>query len=353
VQAWILEEIGQLHQKETKLPKLHRGEALVSLSAVGICGSDLPRIYKDGAHRMPLIPGHEFSGTVVAVHTEGDSAWIGKQVGIYPLIPCRSCIACKQETYELCRSYRYLGSREDGGFAEYVKVPLENLIALPKQVTAQQGAMLEPMAVAVHAMRQMKWEQTEPIVVCGLGTIGLLLVMFLLDRGANNILAIGNHPHQLAKAKELGLSKEQLCDASKESVTEWVQARTFGQGAACFFECVGANRTIYQAIQCTMPSGRICLVGNPKADIHFDKQTYWKILRNQIEVKGSWNSTFFSKVGEQSDWEYVLERLQTGRITPEKLISHRFSFTQLKDALEMMYHKEEAYAKVMICFENK
>ena len=127
---------------------------LIAVKACGICGSDIPRAYRDGAHNMPLVIGHEFSGCVSAVCDGVSSEWIGKNVGVFPLIPCRKCKPCLNRQYEMCRHYDYLGSRSNGGFAEYVTVPEWNIIELPEGVSYEAAAMIEPMAVAVHAMRR-------------------------------------------------------------------------------------------------------------------------------------------------------------------------------------------------------
>ena len=179
MRAWKLYNIGDIRCEETERPVPGRGEALVRVRAAGICGSDIPRIYRDGAHRMPLVPGHEFSGEVAETGGGTAGGWEGKRVAVFPLIPCRSCPACRMGGYEMCRRYSYLGSRQDGGFAEYTAVPQENLIPIPDSVTFEDAAMLEPMAVAVHAMRRIGVSADDHIAICGVGTIGLLLYMFL------------------------------------------------------------------------------------------------------------------------------------------------------------------------------
>ena len=134
MKAWVLHGVNDIRLEEKEEPQLRADEALVCVKAAGICGSDIPRIYKTGAHVHPLIPGHEFSGQVVKVGHKADIKWLHKRVGIFPLIPCRKCAACQRQQYELCRDYGYLGSRRNGGFAEYTAVPQWNLIELPDRV---------------------------------------------------------------------------------------------------------------------------------------------------------------------------------------------------------------------------
>lgn len=351
MKAWVLHNIGDVRYEDVDIPSVSEKEVLVKVRAVGICGSDIPRIYRDGAHRMPLIPGHEFSGEVVEVGSISDMKWLHKRVGVFPLIPCFSCAACKKGRHEMCRQYDYLGSRRDGAFAEYVTVPVENLIELPDNVTFEQAAMLEPMSVAVHAMRKVAVKQTDVVVVCGLGTIGIFLVMLLLECGVKNVLAVGNKDFQRDKVVELGLAGSQFCDSRQEDVETWVDLHTDKARADVFFECVGRNETVLQALNLTAPGGSICLVGNPYTDMHFDKQSYWKILRNQLNITGTWNSSFFSGRADDkqrdTDWSYVLGLLAKEQIAPEQFVSHRLNLEHLDKGFCIMRDKTEDYLKVM------
>ena len=105
MKAWILNSIGNIRLSDTDIPDPHPGEVRVRVMAAGICGSDIPRIYKTGAHRMPLIPGHEFSGVVESIGKDAPAYWQGKRVGVYPLIPCMDCGPCKTGHFEMCRHY--------------------------------------------------------------------------------------------------------------------------------------------------------------------------------------------------------------------------------------------------------
>lgn len=351
MKAWVLHEIGRLQYENVEEPVPAKDEVIIAVKATGICGSDIPRIYRNGAHKMPLIPGHEFSGEVVQNGKGVDKKWLYKKVGVYPLIPCRKCIACQKQQYEMCRNYSYLGSRQNGGYAEYVAVPAANLIALPEKVSYEEAAMLEPMAVAVHAIKKVKIERADIVVVCGLGTIGLLLLMFLKEKGVSNILAIGNKEFQKQIFLKMGLKEDSFCDSRNQDVGKWLMEHTRGCGADVFFECVGKNETFAQAIDNAAPAGRICLVGNPYSDMALEKQTYWKILRNQLIVTGTWNSSFTGKADDE--WHDILKLLEEKKIMPSELISHRFLLSELQQGLCIMKNKGvreegmEDYVKIM------
>ncbi len=337
-------------------PQAGAGEVLVKVEACGICGSDIPRAYRDGAHNMPLIIGHEFAGEVDSCGEGVDKDWQGKHVGVFPLIPCMKCDCCKIRKYEMCSNYSYLGSRRDGGFAEYVSVPEWNLIELPDCVGFDSAAMMEPMAVAVHAIRQAfrtKGYDIEDVtelidkkvVVVGLGTIGLLVVMFLKDLGFKNVYTIGNKELQKKMVADLGVDEEDFCDINVWDEIDWIRGNTNAKGADYLFECVGNSRSLDACIYGAAPEAVICTVGNPGGDMDLHRHAYWQILRNQLTLVGTWNSSFTHE--DSDDWHYVLERVQQGNIHPEKLITHIFPLEDIVEGFEIMRDKKEAYVKVM------
>ncbi|MCR5119052.1 MAG: galactitol-1-phosphate 5-dehydrogenase [Lachnospiraceae bacterium] len=346
MKAWVLKDIGDIKYEEVPLQEPGSGFVMIKVMAAGICGSDVPRVYRTGAHRMPLIPGHEFSGMVEETGEGTDPQLKGKRVGVFPLIPCRKCGPCRQQLYEMCRDYDYLGSRRDGAFAEYVCAPADNLIELPSGVSFETAAMLEPMAVAVHAMRKgtSGIVKDAAVCVCGLGTIGLMLCAFLKDAGFERIIAVGNKDSQKERAADAGIAADAFIDSRDGGVSEKI--KDICGGADLYFECVGKNECLSYGVEAAAPGGRIVTVGNPASDMLLEKNIYWKILRNQLDIRGTWNSSF---TGEESDdWHYVLDRLNAGGINAEKFISHRLRLTELDKGLKIMRDKTEDYCKVMI-----
>ncbi len=384
MKAQILYGIGNIKYTEVEEPTPKDGEALIKLSACGICGSDIPRIYKTGARNMPLVPGHEMTGTVKECAPRPEL--VGRRVGIFPLIPCKKCAHCKAGHYEMCENYNYLGSRCDGGFAEYVSAPVWNLIPLPDDISDDEAAMLEPMCVAVHAIREIgliskvtaqdgskqwttggagtdKADIQPAIAVCGLGTIGLFVAMFLKDAGYRNVFCIGNKDIQKKKLLELGYTEDDYCDVRYGEPATYIKEKTGGAGADYYFECIGRPESYEQAVKCAAPLGKVMLVGNPAADMDLPRETYWKILRNQLTLKGTWNSSY------PDDWTYVAERLTawsrlrdqggskigdagendaSAPMNPSSLITHRFNLEDMDLGLSIMKNKSEEYIKVMV-----
>ena len=345
MKAYVLHGIGDIRYEEMANPVPKSNEVILKVRACGICGSDIPRIYITGAHRHPLVPGHEFAGIVCEIGDHVDPSLLGVRTGVFPLLPCKSCMQCQSGHYEMCSNYGYLGSRNNGGFAEYVAVPSWNLLPLPGNVSFEEAAMIEPMAVAVHAMRKVSPKTDDYVTVCGLGTIGLLLIMFLKDCGIKNILAIGKKDFQKEKALQLGINQQNFCDIRETDANTWIMNQTHGKGTNIFMECVGKNDTFIQSLESISPAGKIMLIGNPLSDMFLPQNDYWQILRKQLTILGTWNSSYTGKTDD--DWHYVLQRLEKGIIHPSDLISHRLPFGQLEKGMQLMRDKSMDYVKVM------
>lgn len=344
MKAHVLEAVGQLTYKDVPTPQLKEDEVLVEVVNAGICGSDVPRIFKTGTYHFPTIPGHEFAGVVCQVEAEENRRLLGQKVGVFPLIPCMKCEQCKKKAYEMCKSYNYLGSRTDGGFAEYVAVPVWNLIELPSEVSFEDAAMLEPTCVALHAIRQAEFKDVQSAVVYGCGTIGTLVLQWLTAMGVKRLYAVGTRKEQ----QELvtALTEGIFCNCREENPVDFVRKQTDGAGVDIVFECVGVSESINNAVSLVRAGGQVVLVGNPAGDITFDKQIYWKILRQQLKLYGTWNSSFTKE--KEDDWQTAVRAIQEGKIRPAAQITQRFSFEKLHDGLEVMQDKGVFTNKVMI-----
>lgn len=355
MKALVLHDIGKIeYEQNEKIPEISEGEVLVHVRAVGVCGSDIPRIYTTGAHKMPLIVGHEFSGEVKKV-LPGDEEYLGKRVGIFPLIPCMKCESCTKKEYQTCENYDYLGSRRNGGFAEYVSVPKWNLICLPENISYEEAAMIEPMAVAVGAIKKTSLETMEDktkktALVIGQGTIGQFVTMFLKEKGIKKVIVIGNKKIQKKVAKSFGVEENEFVDEKKEDVYKKVMEVTAGKGADYVFECVGKNATISDAIKLSGKNAEIIYIGNPEGNITIDKKVFWDILRKQITIKGTWNSNYFGPKDKKTisdDWDYVIKKMEEKKIDPQKVITKRCCLETLEESLEIMKNKSEENIKIM------
>lgn len=345
MKAYVLNAIGQLDFMEVAEPVLKEGQVLVEVKASGICGSDIPRIYENGTYHFPTIPGHEFSGVVRKVSSKAQESWLNKRVGIFPLIPCQKCPSCKDKNYEMCLSYDYLGSRSDGGYAEYVAVPEWNLIELPDDISFETAAMLEPVAVGIHALKRIDASKAETAVVFGPGTIGLLMAQWLKILGVQKVILVGTREEQRELAGCLGF--EYFINRKKEDAIEKVLELTDGQGADIVVECTGYGSVLCDCLNVAKRGGDILAVGNPHGDVQIDRDTYWKLLRKQLRITGTWNSSFTPEY-DKDDWRDTINVISSGDLKPQEQITHRLQFNELHKGLEMMRDRSEYYNKVML-----
>lgn len=355
MKAYVLQGIGQLNYTDVPMPKLKSGWALVQVKAAGICGSDIPRIFQTGTYHFPTIPGHEFAGKVVEVFDEKDKNWIGKRVGIFPLIPCRECFVCREGQYEMCRNYDYLGSRRDGGFAEYAAVPVWNLVELPEEMSMEAAAVLEPASVALHAVRRLKITSNDTAALYGLGTIGLIVAQWLRIFGIRKVYAVGHHAEHGEMMKNTSSKEYEYYNAcgfkngETEDSVSWIMEQTKGEGVSIAIDCAGTNETLTNCLHCVRPGGQVLAVGNPKGDMKLEKDSYWKILRNQISLTGTWNSSFCHS--KEDDWHTVIEMHGKGGLFLTEFITHRFAFEELKKGLSIARERKVPQNKIMIVNE--
>lgn len=355
MKAYVLEGINQLEYKEIDKPSLSAGYVLVEVHAAGICGSDIARVFTTGTYHFPTIPGHEFSGIVVEAFDEQGASWVGKRVGVFPLIPCQECSSCQKQQYEMCSNYNYLGSRCDGGFAEYVAVPIWNLIELPDGVSYQEAAMLEPASVALHAVRRLVMDDVSFVALFGLGTIGIIIAQWLHIYGVKTVIATGHSNKHGEVMKRVASRDYTYIEASTKSalleseVVEEILKLTDGLGVDVVLDCVATSDSLIDALACVRAGGQVVIVGNPKGDIGIDKNTYWKILRKQIRLTGTWNSSFMHS--SDDDWNIVLQECAKGNLHLKELITHCLSFDELHRGLAIMRDRTEYRNKVMIVKE--
>ena len=176
--------------KEEPIPKLCSGEALIKVKYVGICGSDIA-IYTGKNHRakLPVIPGHELVGEITEISDEGKSDFkIGDRITVLPTLACEKCELCMGGKRHLCKSIHFIGIQTDGGYAEYVKVPVNNLYHLPDSLSFEKGVLVEPLAVAIHAVRLANVQIGDKALIIGAGPIGLLVAMIARLSGCLNVI---------------------------------------------------------------------------------------------------------------------------------------------------------------------
>ncbi|MBR4375915.1 MAG: galactitol-1-phosphate 5-dehydrogenase [Spirochaetia bacterium] len=313
MKACVLHAIKDIRYEEVQNPAVKSGEVLVKIGACGICSSDLDRVFRTGAYHFPVVLGHEMAGQVISAAPDVDQSFIGKYVVVYPLLPCFECESCQKGFYAQCKSYNYFGSRCDGGYAQYLSVPVWNIKPFAETVPFTHAALCEPAAVAWNAVSKAGVKNNNKVLIVGTGLIGIVAGLWARKKGADVAFKARN----IQKAefiKALGFDKVQ---------------NDFEEGSfdICM-ECVGTNNSIADSLKYVKARGTVVFVGNPQSDVVLDKKIYWKILRQELVIKGVWNSSY------PSDWEAVLENI--GSLPCDKLITHKFKLSDGMDAFNIL-----------------
>lgn len=343
MKACALETIGGLSYREVPTPVAKEGEVLLRIRASGICSSDVDRVYRSGTYRYPTILGHEFSGEIVALGEGCSSDLLGKRAVVFPLLPCFSCASCQEEQYPRCEQYQYFGSRNDGGFAEYLAVPLWNLVFFSESLSFELAALCEPSAVALHAIRLAGDCQGKSVAVVGNGTIGLLTGMWAKVMGASSVFLVGRGALTTKVAQEMGF--QHSINSQETDVPDYIRQENKGSLADIVIEMAGSSSAISMGIECCTSGGTMVLTGNPEGDMSLDRAIYWRILRQELTLKGSWNSSYSTTV---HDWKDTILAMEEGKFSPKELITYTFPLEDWEKAFDILRNPEEKSLKIQL-----
>lgn len=325
----VIEKSGSLVIEPSEKLTAREGECVFSVKACGICGSDLPRAFANGAYFYPIVVGHEFSG-VVKESTR--ASLVGTRAAVFPILPCGECAFCKKQAWASCTHYDYYGSRRDGGMQSELLIKEENLVFLPDGVSYEAGAMVEPMAVCLHAVKKAKISDSSRVLVYGAGTIGLLCAMWARALGAASVCVKDIDEERLAFAARLGF------------------AAYDGGAVDTVIEASGAPTVLNDAISLCEAEGCIVLVGHGKRDVTVEHTHFVQILRKQLTLFGSWNSDFSDAA---NDWKESIEAIADGRIDPVPLITHTLPLAEAPGAFGIAAERKEFCNKVMVVTDDE
>ena len=329
MKAAVLHAVNDLRYEDVQMPEFKEGEVLLKVKAAGVCGSDIPRIFTKGTYHFPTIPGHEFAGQIVA----GDPELVGRKAAVFPLLPCRKCAACEVGEFANCSDYDYYGSRRDGAFAEYIAIDKRNLILMDDSVSYEAASMMEPGAVARCAIRKCEIKLGDTVVIFGAGPIGLIAAQWAKVAGAGLVRIVDISPEKIEFAKKFGF---ELYDSERDGKAD------------CVIEGTGVTPGLNNCIDAVKSHGTIVLMGNPAHDMTIKQSVYSQILRKEVTLKGTWNSSYNQVV---NDWYATADAMKNGTVKYEELITHKFPLEKCHEALEMMRDKKEFFTKVTFVFD--
>lgn len=334
MKALVLHAVGDLRIEEVPTPTPGSGEVLVRVAFCGVCGSDIPRVFSKGTYHFPTIPGHEFAGTVAAWGDGVTDLVVGQGVEVFPLLWCGRCVACEVGEYARCEDYGYLGSRNDGGFAEYVVAPRRNLLPLPAGVGLDAAAMTEPAAVALHALRRVGESLVgQSVAVFGAGPIGLMVGQWARIMGASRVTMLDVAPEKLDVAKALGF--------------EAVSSSVASIDADVAVDAAGAPSSLLAAAESVNAAGTVVMLGNPTRDFVLPPAVWSQLMRREAKLVGTWNSQY-RQFGEHDDWHITLEAIASGQLNVLSLVTHRVPLSEGLTALETMRDQPATVGKILL-----
>ncbi|QTP58365.1 zinc-binding alcohol dehydrogenase family protein [Billgrantia antri] len=320
---------------EVEVPRAAVGEVLVKVAFAGICGSDMHIIHGDNAFvRFPRITGHEFAGTVEALGEGAEGIEIGDRVCIDPVISCGKCYPCRIGRPNVCSALQVIGVHRDGGFEEWVNVPVGNVHRLPEGLGLEAGALVEPYSIAANVLERMQPLRGDRLLVYGAGVIGLTILQMARAQGIEDITVVDLIDERLTTARELGATRTWH---GKEDIEGAVSELTGGEGIPLIADAACVPALLPQMLRIASPAGRIGLLGfNPTpSDL-----VQLEVIKKELTLVGSrLNNRKFPD---------VLDRMASGRLDPLALVSHRLPFDEMPGAIDMLDHHPERARKVLI-----
>jgi len=313
----------------------------VAVKACGICGSDVHGMDgSTGRRRPPIIMGHEAAGAVAGVGDRASGLSVGDSVTFDSTIYCGECDYCRAGQINLCDRRRVLGVscedyRQHGAFAEFVAVPQRIVYRLPPGLPFEHAALVEPFAIALHAIRRASPGLNDVVVVIGAGMIGLALVQALSHTGCGKLIVVDVAPDRLARASKLGATE--TIDSGKDDPSKSIQDLTRGRGADLAFEAVGITPTVDLTLRCLCKGGSAVLVGNVAPQIEFPLQV---AVTRELTLHGSCAS--------RGDYPACLDMLARGALQASPLISATAPLEQGPEWFGRLYRKEPGLLKVVL-----
>ena len=350
MKAALVYGIDDIRYEDTPDPGIEKDDQVkIRVKACGICRSDVPRVLNGTARYYPIILGHEFSGIVEEVGPNVTKVKPGDHVAGVPLIPCFECDDCKRGDYSLCKNYSFVGSRQQGAYADYCVIPETNVVKIPENTPWNQGALIETSTVALHGffVCDFEKERAKNVAIIGVGTVGLFAIQWARILGAENIVAIGRDDERLSLAKELGATA--VINTGSGDMEAEAKELTGGKLFNYVFDTAGAAQTILQSFKLVGNKGRICMIGTPTDEVSFTWE-HWELLnRKEASVTGSWMS--YSAPFPGKEWEMTTEALKNGELKyDERLIHKSFDLSNVREAFDC-FKNEKVKGRILLINE--
>ncbi|MCI8660771.1 MAG: alcohol dehydrogenase catalytic domain-containing protein [Lachnospiraceae bacterium] len=333
MKAIVYKGAGQIAVKDVPMPKVPEGWALVKVSHAGICGTDL-NIY-GGTHpraKAPLVIGHEFSGEMAQ---DAPGLPKGTRVTVYPLLSCGNCEPCKTGNTHVCNTLGLLGIDCDGGMAEYVACPVDKIIPVPDMVSDKVAAFVEPIAVAVHALRETGFVPGDNAIVLGAGTIGIATAITLRKFGASKVIISETDETRASLAASLGF---QVIDPASTDMSNFGRENLKAGGFDWVYDCAGVQAVADTLLDLVKVRGHIVIIASYKKPA---AMPLFKGMAKETDFR-------FCRVYRQKDFEIAVTMAQDPDY--EKIITHVLPVEDAQKGFDLLFTKGTGAVKVMFRF---
>lgn len=337
MKAAVLYGKEDLRIEEVPVPELGEKDVLVKVKVCSICGTD-PHIYEGRFPApLPLTLGHEFSGEVVKVGAQVYFVKPGDRVTADINISCGTCYYCRHGQKLHCEKIVQLGVHVNGAFAEYIKVPEQNLHKLPETISWTEGAYIEPLACAISGQDKVNLQYGETVAIIGGGPMGIAHSLLAKLKGASKVILTELNPARIESAKNIGV--DYVINAGEEDPVEAVKRLTDGRGADVVIEAVGSAYTYSQAFKLVRKGGRILVFGAAPADVTIPVSPF-EIYSRELTIVSSYAGTYdtFSK---------AIDLIASKRFDPAPIITNEFVFVDVKQGIENAEHNKDILKTVV------
>ena len=345
MKAAVLHGNEDIRYEEYPTPEVKPGTVKVRVKAAGICGSDIPRVLNNGAHYYPIVLGHEFSGIVEEIGEGVTKVKVGDTVSGAPLLPCMKCGDCQRGNYSLCKHYGFIGSHDQGSFAEYVVMPEANAIPYDPSIPFEVAAMFEPATVSLHGMYCNDYAGGGDVAIIGGGTIGLFAAQWAHIFGAKRVVVFDLVQERLDLALRLGA--DEVINTGDPDFMAKAKALTGGKGYDYVFETAGNPITIQMGFELAANKAHYCCIGTPHRDMTFTPKMWEYMNRKEFKLTGSWMS--YSAPFPGKEWELVAHYFATGQLKfDDELIFQRYPLDEADKAFALYKNPAQVKGKVML-----
>jgi L-iditol 2-dehydrogenase len=336
----VLTEIYKFTLDSLSQPQPKPGEVLIKVNLTGICGSEVHAFKGNHPYRIPpVILGHELVGQIVEVTPEVKRLKVGDRVTVEPQISCKECNFCLKGDINLCNSKIVLGTKEwPGSFAEFITAPEFTVYKLPDSLSNEEGVMVEPLAVAVHAVKKSQLTFTDTCVILGAGTIGLMTLLCAKTAGATNIIITDTIDYNLNVAKKMGA--DYVFNVKKVNITDEIKKITGEEGADVVFITAGIPSVLNDSLQCVIKKGRVVPVAL------FDEAVpveMFRIIGSELNISGT-------IMYNHDDFEDAIKLLAKKTVDVNPVITHKLPIDDVQHGLELVDKKLENALKVMLYY---